>query len=113
MRRTKRAPEAEIQLRKALSHRPADLRTLYILYQCLEQQGKDKEAAAVLKRHKATERDVFRLTELWGQRLEKEPNNPDLLSEVGAILLRLGEGAQAGAFTIGRFLAVKEARSGS
>jgi tetratricopeptide (TPR) repeat protein len=87
--------EAEIQLRKALSHRPADLRTLYILYQCLEQQGKDKEAAAVLKRHKATERDVFRLTELWGQRLEKEPNNPDLLSEVGAILLRLGEGEEA------------------
>jgi predicted Zn-dependent protease len=93
--RRQRPTEAEVQLRKALRHRPCDLGTLYLLYQCLEQQGKDKEAAEILQRHKTAEKDAYRLAELWGRQIEKDPTNADLLSEVGAILLRMGEGEEA------------------
>jgi predicted Zn-dependent protease len=86
--------KAEAWLRKALKLRPSDLRTMYVFYQCLEQQGKDKEAADTLKRHKAIEKDIFRLAELWSQEIEKAPNDPDLMGEVGAILLRLNEDEQ-------------------
>jgi tetratricopeptide (TPR) repeat protein len=86
--------EAEVWLRKALAKRPSDLRTLYLLYQCLEQQGKDKEADEILKKHKRIEADTNRLAELWGAQIERDPNNPDLLSEVGAILLRVNEEEQ-------------------
>lgn len=83
--------EGEVWLRRALAQRPMDGRTLYVFYQCLEQQGKESEAAKVLARHKAAETDTARLTELLTFEVERAPGNPDLLSEVGAIWLRLGE----------------------
>jgi tetratricopeptide (TPR) repeat protein len=89
-----RPAKAEVWLREALKRRPSDLRTLYNFYQCLEQLGKDKEAAEILQRHKRIERDTNRLAELWGQLIERDPTNPDLLSEVGAILLRISEEEQ-------------------
>jgi tetratricopeptide (TPR) repeat protein len=83
--------EGEVWLRRAVAQQPRDPRTLYILYQCLEQQGKESEAAKVLAQQKAAEADAMRLSELLTIEVERAPRDPDLLAEVGAILLRLGE----------------------
>jgi len=83
--------EGEVWLKRALALRPTDIRTLYTLYHCLEQQGKENEAAKVMALHKAIEADTTRLVELLTREVEHSPRNPDLLAEVGAIWLRRGE----------------------
>jgi tetratricopeptide (TPR) repeat protein len=83
--------EGEVWLRRAVAERPSDPRTLYSLYQCLEQLGKESEAAKILTRHTAIEIDSKRLAELMNHEIERAPDDPDLLSEVGAIQLRLGD----------------------
>ncbi len=64
---------------------------LYGFYQCLEKQGKESEATKVLARQKAVEADLARLKTLLNPEVERMAVDPDLLSEVGAIWLRLGE----------------------
>jgi tetratricopeptide (TPR) repeat protein len=87
--------EAEMWLRKALVERPEDVPTLHTLAECLKDEGKAKEAAEVQARHKRAQNDALRLTELLNREIERSPHNPDLLGEVGAILLRQGD-EQAG-----------------
>jgi len=83
--------EAEAWLRRALAHSPSDLRALYTLSQSLEQQGKEKEAALMLARHKTVEADVRRRKELLHSQAQLPHGDADLLAELGAISLRLGD----------------------
>lgn len=86
-----RPEEGESWLRQALAQQPNDSRTLYIFYQCLQQQGKESEAAKVLARQKAAEKDTERLTQLLTYEIKQTHGNPDVLAEVGVLWLRLGE----------------------
>jgi tetratricopeptide (TPR) repeat protein len=85
------AAKAEIWLQRALRENSADSVTLYLLQQCLKKQGKDSEATQVLDRLNARNADDRRLEKLWHQELQQTPHNPDLLAEIGAILVRLGD----------------------
>jgi tetratricopeptide (TPR) repeat protein len=85
------AAQAEVWMRRALAQRPMDSRALFTLSQCLEKQGKESEATKVLLRQKAAEADSMRLAELLNREVERVPHNADVLSEVGAIYLRLGD----------------------
>lgn len=83
--------EAVAWLRKALEQRPEDVPTLYTLAKCLKKQGKKEEMAQILSRHQRAKKDAMRLGDLLDHEVERTPQNPDVLSEVGAILLRRGE----------------------
>lgn len=86
-----RPAEGEVWLRRALAQQPKDPRALYIFYQCLEKQGKESEAVKVLARKKVAEADTMRLSDLLTGAVERSPRDPDVLSEVGILWLRLGE----------------------
>lgn len=83
--------EGEKFLRRALRLRPTHAGVLYALYQCLEQQGNESEAGTVYTRYKQFEADSRRLTDLLNPQKGPLPDNPDVLAEVGALCLRLGE----------------------
>lgn len=83
--------EGEAYLRRALSLHPAHAGVLYALFQCLEQQGKESESAAVYVRYKQVEADVRRLAQLVNPQKGQLPEDAGVLSEVGALCLRLDE----------------------
>lgn len=89
---------AEAWLRRALQERPADANVLYLLQMCLDRQGKESEAAQTRERYKALAADNLRLTKLWNREIERAPHDPDLLAEIGSLLLRVGEEKQGVSF---------------
>ena len=86
-----RPAEEEKFLRRALSERPADYRSLHALYLCLKQQGKEKEAAEVRAKQKRIEKDINRLNDLITNQVERAPYDPNVFSEVGELLIKLGD----------------------
>jgi tetratricopeptide (TPR) repeat protein len=87
-----RVPQhAEAFLRRAVAAEPAAREAHYNLHLCLGQLGRQPEAeeeARVLNRLDA---DMKRLTEIFQNELRTGRSNPDLLQEIGAILLRSGK----------------------
>jgi tetratricopeptide (TPR) repeat protein len=83
--------EGEAYLRRALRLHPANVGVLYALFQCLEQQGKESESAKVYTRYKEAEADARRLAQLVDPNKGQLPEDADVLSEVGALCLRLDE----------------------
>jgi tetratricopeptide (TPR) repeat protein len=86
-----RNAEAERFFKRALQVQPVDLRALHAYYHCLEHQGKDKEAAAAHEFCDKIEKKSYRLVELSHHQLERDPHNPEILSEVGQLYLDLGD----------------------
>jgi tetratricopeptide (TPR) repeat protein len=86
-----RDAEAESYLIRALAERPADIHALHSYHQALEHQGKKREAALVEKKTKQAEKDTQRLVELWNREIERAPHNADMLSEIGELMLKLGD----------------------
>jgi tetratricopeptide (TPR) repeat protein len=81
---------AEPWFRRALAERPAEHVLLYGLYQSLQRQGKQKEAAEVQAKMKAVEADLTQLRELLLQ-IARKPHDPELRYQAGVILLRNGK----------------------
>jgi predicted Zn-dependent protease len=86
-----RPVEAERWFRKAVAAAPAFPDAYHQLAQALRQQpGKEAEAKRFTEMHKRVWADNIRLTHIGGKDMNEQPNNPDLLAEVGAIYMRLG-----------------------
>jgi tetratricopeptide (TPR) repeat protein len=87
-----RSKEGEDLLRKAIAADPGNIEAHYQLYLCMVQQpGREEEAAAQQKTHKRVEADRKRLTELASKEITRNPNDPNLLYELGSIYLRYGK----------------------
>jgi predicted Zn-dependent protease len=82
--------EAEAWLRRALKEHPAERELLYSLLQCLQQQGKRKEAEDLRKHLAQVEADLARLNELTRQ-IGSHPHSAELRYEAGQIMLRNGQ----------------------
>jgi tetratricopeptide (TPR) repeat protein len=84
--------EGEALLRKAVAADPANLEAQYQLYVCLLQQpGREAEAAGQRETHKRVEADRKRLAELASKDMTRNPNDPNLHYEMGAIYLHYGK----------------------
>jgi Tfp pilus assembly protein PilF len=90
-----RPEEAEGYYRRALALKPHDLEVLLHLSRCLQQRGRGREAAEYHKLYDAGVAASIRLGELQRGRLDRMPSDPSMLSEVGKLLLQLGEDAGA------------------
>jgi Tfp pilus assembly protein PilF len=88
------APEGEALFRRGLAIKPHETELLFRLYKCLWQQGREKEANEVRSQYEAVLAIDRRLRVLMEGVVERSPHDPELLSEVGAIWLRLGEEEQ-------------------
>jgi tetratricopeptide (TPR) repeat protein len=82
--------EAEKCLRRAAQLNPRDPQLFQLLSTALEHQGKQDEAQLLQDRLKQSDRDFARLSAICLHELGQRPNDPVLLSELGALLLRLG-----------------------
>jgi tetratricopeptide (TPR) repeat protein len=85
-----KAAEAEKWLRQAAHLHPRDPQLFQLLANALEHQGKREEAQLLQDRLKQNDRDFARLSEIYLHELGQRPPDPDLHSELGALLLRLG-----------------------
>jgi predicted Zn-dependent protease len=85
-----RPTQAETDLRRLLKVRRHDVEAMYLLAQALRHQGRKKEANVVLGRWKQGKADWERLFNLL-RRAAEESSDPERLSEIGRIFLRLGE----------------------
>jgi Tfp pilus assembly protein PilF len=88
------AAQAERWFRRAVEVMPFEKDVVYGLYQCLEQLGQRQEAEEVSARLKRIDADLERLAGLTRQ-LAHDPRNPDLRCEMGLILMRNGQEAEA------------------
>jgi tetratricopeptide (TPR) repeat protein len=86
--------EAETYLRRAIEVEPTSYQARFLLFQALQQQEKDTEAARVQQELSRLEADIRRINVLLTERLNKTPNDPALLTEMGQILLRSGAGTE-------------------
>jgi tetratricopeptide (TPR) repeat protein len=86
--------DAEPLLRKALAIQPHDPATLYLLVVCLQRMGNDVEARTQEQRYLELVRKHSRLKSLVVFELQKRPNDPDLLHEIGVLFLEGGLPAQ-------------------
>jgi tetratricopeptide (TPR) repeat protein len=86
----RRPGEAEGWLRKALELDPYNRQTNYVYFQCLQQQGKAKEAEAQGRRLKQVEQDTNRLIEISNKDMNQRPRDPRLHHEVGTLQMRMG-----------------------
>jgi tetratricopeptide (TPR) repeat protein len=82
--------EAETWLRRAVAEAPADHDALYNLFQCLQKQGKQKEAAEFEAKFKAVESDLVELRETMKQ-IATRPHDPEPRYRAGTIFLRNGK----------------------
>jgi Tfp pilus assembly protein PilF len=78
--------QAEKWYRKALKIQPANLEARYALYSILQQARRGKEAAEELRIYQAEHQDENAAKKLH-DKMEREPNNPELLSKLGGRLL--------------------------
>jgi tetratricopeptide (TPR) repeat protein len=87
-----RPAEAEHYLRRALTVDPYLLGAIFSLGKCLDEQGgHETEVAALQDRFEQQKRDLQRITQLMNGQIEREPHNPDSPSELGILLLRVGQ----------------------
>jgi Tfp pilus assembly protein PilF len=91
---TESAAEAERWFRRAVEVTPFEKDVVYGLYQCLEQLGKRQEAEELSARLKRIDADLERLAGLTRQ-LAHDPRGPGLRCEMGLILMRNGQEAEA------------------
>jgi tetratricopeptide (TPR) repeat protein len=87
----RRLDDAERWLRKALEADPADRQSNYVYFQCLQRQGRTKEAEAQGAKLKSIEKDISRLIEIGNRDMNQRPRDPALHHEVGAIQRRMGQ----------------------
>jgi predicted Zn-dependent protease len=88
------AAGAEGWLRQALALDPGDRRTNYLLFVALKQQGKDAEAVKQKQRSTQLLADLRRLGVIQSEEMDKRPNDPALLCELGTLYLRNGQEAK-------------------
>jgi tetratricopeptide (TPR) repeat protein len=89
--RADQAGAAESFLRRACLLQPGDLEAHYQLYQCLAKEGKTTESQELLSQIQQIESDLKRIHEITTIQLEQSPHDPELMCEVGVILLRAGQ----------------------
>jgi tetratricopeptide (TPR) repeat protein len=82
--------EAEDWFRQAVARAPYERDTVYALYRCLVQNGKQEEADKYLARLRAIDADLERLKAVAREVVET-PRDPSLRYEAGTILLRNGQ----------------------
>jgi Flp pilus assembly protein TadD len=85
------AEQAEKLLRQALAIDPHEREANFLLAQCLRQRGKEAEADQQTARFKSIEADWQALHELFTVKISAAPHDAGLQSQVGTLLLRLGE----------------------
>jgi tetratricopeptide (TPR) repeat protein len=88
---TDHAGDAERWLRLALALDPSDRRSNYLLYLALKQQGKDAEAEAQKAQSDRVMADLRRLGVILSEEMDRRPNDPSLLCELGTLYLRNGQ----------------------
>src|SRR5205823_3225847 len=81
-------------LRQACELEPGDYRAHYQLSQCLEHQGKEADARALLPKLDQIDADLRRIHEILVVRLAETPHDPALYMEVGVLCLRAGQDAE-------------------
>lgn len=89
-----RAADAEGWLRQALLLDPSDRRSNYLLLIALRQQGKDAEAAKQKQQSDRLLADLRRLGVIQSEEMDRRPNDPALLCELGTLYLRNGQEAK-------------------
>ena len=88
------AAEAEKWLRLALAADRSDRRSNHLLYQSLSLQGKHAEAKEQLAKSQRILADLTRLGEIITEDMNLRPNDPELLHELGELMLRNGQEQQ-------------------
>jgi tetratricopeptide (TPR) repeat protein len=88
-----RLAQAMASVRRALTIQPHDKQAVYLLFVCLRQGGRPAEAKAFQDRLKRILADRNRLERLQTAMLDK-PADAVLRSEMGSLLLRLGQTEQ-------------------
>jgi tetratricopeptide (TPR) repeat protein len=84
--------EAEGLLRKAIAADPGNVQAHYQLYRCLVRQpGRKAEAIAQRDRHERVAADYARLGEIASKEMTRNPRDPNLHYEMGAIYLKYGK----------------------
>jgi Tfp pilus assembly protein PilF len=83
--------EAEGYFRRAMALKPHDLEVLLHLSRCLQQRGRHREAKELRDKYEAGVAARVRLGELQRGSLDRMPSDPAVLSEVGKLLLQLGQ----------------------
>lgn len=86
-----RPAEAEAWARRALATDSADTEALFTLASAQQYQGRSKEAAATLERYEKTKALLGRTNELLREEAEHPSSDPGPASEVGRLLLGLGQ----------------------
>jgi Tfp pilus assembly protein PilF len=84
---------AEQWLRRAATLAPSDYQTNYALLQCLNQQGKMKDAKEIQDKLRGLEADGARFRELT-ERLRQEPYDIGIRCEIARLFLREGQGTE-------------------
>ena len=77
-------------LERAVKAGPKDFQAIFALAQCLNQLGKDEEAAKLQEQAKRAQEDMNRITDLT-KTLQSRPNDPDLRCQIGTMLLSFGD----------------------
>lgn len=83
--------EAEKWLSEAVRLHPNDHRARYALVQCLNHNGKEKEAQQQHQQFKQLEKDLTRFNEIVTRALVERPRDPALHCELGQLLIRSGQ----------------------
>jgi tetratricopeptide (TPR) repeat protein len=86
---------AEAWLRTTLRLEPASYPAQYLLFQCLEQQGKQEQAQAAKQRMDQMKADLARIHDIISVELGRSPRDPDLYYEAGLIMIRAGDHREA------------------
>jgi Tfp pilus assembly protein PilF len=82
-------------LEEAVALAPGQVQGWYLLYQARSQLGQAKEADAALEHYQSLQKDQRRIREIATHELSLRPNDPELLHEVGVMLLRGGQPQEA------------------
>jgi tetratricopeptide (TPR) repeat protein len=85
--------DAERSLRHAVGLAPERSHAIFVLYQCLQQEGKESEAAECLARYRQIETDLLRLKKLQVE-IKASPQNVELNYEAGVLCLKYGMSEQ-------------------
>ena len=86
---------AEAWLRETIRIDPTSYPSHYLLFECLQQQGKEKEAQIVKERMDRMKTDLARVREIITTELARTPQDPELYFEAGVISVRLGDNREA------------------
>jgi tetratricopeptide (TPR) repeat protein len=80
---------AEAWLRKALQADPSDTEALFTLHTVLQQQGRAKDATAVLDEYNRKSTMLRRVNKLLRDEAKRPSSDPDTLAELGELLLQV------------------------